>query len=164
MKKEVRHAFEKEIYLLGKDKYGRKRWLEKPSWDCGWYWGFGYVESYTNNNNPEKAKDIEEHTHFDSLFLSGHNDKHLYYYDAWKDFFVDSVLTDSEIWSLMEMMKSYYLLRESASLFENGTSHITCNLCKDVIQSKDISDIINHQILPELFKKILGLLRGDIDE
>ena len=52
MKKEKRFAFGKNIYLLGSDKDGVKYWLEEASWDCGWYWGFGYVETYTNNSNP----------------------------------------------------------------------------------------------------------------
>lgn len=46
MKKEKRHAFGKDIYLLGVDADGTRYWLEAPSWDCGWYWGFGYVEVY----------------------------------------------------------------------------------------------------------------------
>lgn len=27
-------------YLLGINKEGKHIWLEEPSWDCGWYWGF----------------------------------------------------------------------------------------------------------------------------
>ena len=50
MKKQTTTAFKKKIYLLGADAEGTKYWLEAPSWDCDWYWGFGYVETYTNNN------------------------------------------------------------------------------------------------------------------
>lgn len=68
MRKKVTKAFGKEIYLLYIDDEGHKCWLEYPSWDCGWYWGFGYIETYTNNNYPEKAKDISSHTHWNSVF------------------------------------------------------------------------------------------------
>lgn len=71
VKKKKSHAFRKDIYLLGIDSEGQNVWIEAPSWDCGWYWGFGYVERYTNNRNPEKAKDITSHTHIDSEFKTG---------------------------------------------------------------------------------------------
>ena len=84
MKKQTTIAFNKKIYLLGADAEGTKYWLEAPSWDCGWYFGFGYVETYTNNNCPSKAADINSHQHFDSLFL---NDSKVNAFDAFKEFF-----------------------------------------------------------------------------
>lgn len=64
MKKQKSKAFRKEIYLLGCDSSGQNYWLEAPSWDCNWYWGFGYIETYTNNSNPSISKDIESHQHW----------------------------------------------------------------------------------------------------
>ena len=63
------HAFNKDIYLLGSDSDGIKYWLEAPSWDCDRYWGFGYVETYTNNENPSLSKDIKSHSHIESSFM-----------------------------------------------------------------------------------------------
>lgn len=68
MKKRKSRAFGKDVYLLGKDEYDDLVWLEHPSWDCNWYWGFGYVERYTNTKDPSKSKDITCHTHIDSEF------------------------------------------------------------------------------------------------
>lgn len=68
MKKQITHAFNKQIYLLGKNKHNKLVWLEEPSWDCDWYWGFGYMETYTNNTNPSKARDISSHTHLTLKF------------------------------------------------------------------------------------------------
>ena len=31
-----------KIYLGNTTEYGRL-YLSKHSWDCGWYWGFGYI-------------------------------------------------------------------------------------------------------------------------
>jgi hypothetical protein len=70
IKKEQNFAFGKDVFLLGQDKEGIKYWLEAPKFDCGWYWGFGYVETYTNNDNPGKAKDINSHQHIDSSFIA----------------------------------------------------------------------------------------------
>lgn len=47
MDKQRSRAFGKKIYLLGEDKCGDRYWLEEPFWDCGWYWGFGYIETYS---------------------------------------------------------------------------------------------------------------------
>ena len=51
-------------YLLGIDSVGIKHYVEAPSWDCGWYWGFGYIESYTNNNSPGTSRDKQSHQHW----------------------------------------------------------------------------------------------------
>lgn len=65
MNKKISKAFGKKIYLLGINEYNTKYWLEEPKWDCGWYWGFGYIETYTNNNNPLNSKDISSHQHWE---------------------------------------------------------------------------------------------------
>ena len=71
MEKRKSWAFRKNVYLLGKDEYDDLIWLEHPSWDCSWYWGFGYVERYTNTKDPSRSKDITSHTHIDGEFKSG---------------------------------------------------------------------------------------------
>jgi hypothetical protein len=69
IKKQKSHFFGKDVYLLGEYKNGKRYWLEAPSWNGGWYWGFGYVETYEGNRWPEKAKDIDSHTHIDTSFI-----------------------------------------------------------------------------------------------
>ena len=155
MKKKVDFAFGKKIYLLGTDKYGRRRWLEAPSWDCGWYWGFGYIESYTNNLCPSKSRDIACHTHFCSLFLNYPQCNGL---DTFKEFFSETVLTDEEIWKLLELMKTFYILCESSGLFHRGGAHYTTNSCYNVIKNDEIYNKINREMMPALFKEIEKLL------
>ena len=48
MKKEKRHVFGKDIYLLGADEDGIKYWLEEASFDCNWYFGFGDAQVLKN--------------------------------------------------------------------------------------------------------------------
>ena len=43
MLKRKSFAFNKDIYFLGTDKNGVNYWLEAAKWNCGWYWGGGYV-------------------------------------------------------------------------------------------------------------------------
>ena len=145
MKKQTTTAFKKKIYLLGADAYGVKYWLEEPSWDCGWYWGFGYVETYTNNNHPGRARDISSHQHFDSLFLSSNDCA----FDAFNEFFKETTLNRDEIWRLIDYMKS---------LLGTGFSHMTEKAKIEEVKNVEMAKEINEIILPAIFKQIDNLL------
>lgn len=157
MKKDVREAFGKEVYLLGSDKNGINYWLEEPKWDCGWYWGCGYVETYTNNKNPEKARDVESHQHFDGLFLNGKQNG----YDTYKTFFKEMTVNDKELWTLIEVMKTIYILKETAEVIGRGGSHYTTNPCKDIIINQEEVKRINEIVLPALFNEVKKILTNE---
>jgi hypothetical protein len=140
-------------YLLGEDKDGTKYWLEEPTFDCGWYWGGLYVHAYSNNRQPTRSIDIDSHEHFDSKFLSKG-------YDEYRDFFKKSVLDGNEIWKLLELAKTFYILKDAADLFERGGAHITRNDCYDVIKDQDTYlDVIKVK-LPAVISEICNLLGG----
>ena len=153
MEKKIINKFGKH-YLLGINKDGEYVWLEKESWDCDWYWAAGYLHTYTNNTNPERARDISMHTHFDCMFLKGP--------DCCKDMFInyfkETVLTDTEIWTLCDLMITYYTLKKSAELFRHGYSYCTEKAKIDKLKSPMTEDLINKVLLPEVFKKIEQLL------
>ena len=157
MEKKTTYAFGKKIFLLGKGQEGRFRWLEAPSWDCGWYWGFGYVESYTNNADPKHSKDIYEHTHFDSLFFNGPKNG----YDLFKEFFVETPFTDSEIWQLLELFKTAYTLKEAARTFHLGGSNYTTNKCKAILKNQEMEDKINKEMFPKIFAEIDNIVNAE---
>ena len=167
IKKRVDEAFGKKIYLLGVDKDNKNVWLEAPKWDCGWYWGLGYIERYTNNKNPSMARNILSHTHWDSEIIGQHE-----YYDSDKkcfrlnsDYihhfndnsnFLKTVLTEHESWELADLMKSFYTLRDTAGLYHQGNSGVA----KTEINLKDLSQEkkINEVKLPAIFKRISEIL------
>lgn len=154
MNKQTTEAFGKEIYLLGKDKEGILYWLEEPKWDCGWYWGCGYVETYTNNKNPSIARDIESHQHFDGLFFNKNKNG----YDNFKEFFDETTVTDKELWTLLEVMKTIYILKETAEVLGRGGSHYTSNPCRDTITNTEEVKRINEVVLPALFEAVRRIL------
>jgi len=167
MDKQKTHAFGKDVYLLGKRKTGELIWLEEASWDCDWYWGFGYIEEYTNNLHPEKSKDITSHSHWSGLV--GRQE----YYDHEKQCFrqgadyiyhlnenpdiSETVLSDRESWELADLMKTFYTLRHTAELFHQGNSHLTCVSGID-LTDKAIEDHINRELLPQVFQRIYNIL------
>jgi len=169
IKKRISKAFDKKIYLLGKDKYGEFFWLGAPKWDCGWYWGFGYIQRYTNNKHPERARDISSHTHWDSSIIGKHER-----YDHEKGCFclssdyvhhlnnhpevTETVLTDEESWTLAELMGSFYALSKTAEVLGRGGSHMTTNPCADIIKNEAEVKRINEVVLPAIFAEIDKLL------
>lgn len=145
----------KTYYYIGQDENGQKMYLEKATWDCNWYWGIGYIESFTNNRNPELSRDISMHTHFDCLMEEQAKNR-FYHIDAFKTVFPVNPFTDSEIWKIIELMKSAYTARQYSDMLYTGGSHITGNPAKDIIQNeteyKRINDIVIPGIMENLYK------------
>lgn len=154
MKKKVVRVFGRDNYLLGADAYGIKYYLEKESWDCGWYWGLGYVETFTNNRCPEQSRDISSHQHFDGLFLNGRNCA----YDEFKEFFAETPLTDDEIWELVDLMKTAYTLRKTAEVMGRGYSHYTSRAKVEEVKKPEYVETINQIMIPAVMERVRALL------
>jgi hypothetical protein len=118
-----------------------KIYLSAPSWDCGWYWGFGYL----GNNNC--------HYHVDGLS----KDKNLF--DSFKEHFSQHLIVrDSQLWTLCELFKTFYSLKEAAEILGRGGAHYTTNPCKDVIINTEEVNRINSTVLPAIFEEIYKIL------
>lgn len=157
IKKKKSHAFGKDIYLLGRDKYGTNYWLEEASWDCEWYWGGGYVETYTNNKSPEHSKDIESHTHFDSLFLKG--DKCAY--DLFNELFVEHPFTKDEVRKIILLMKKFYIAQKYSSMLHGSALYCETNPVADVIKSEEEYNRINRSVIPAIMNELYKILGGE---
>jgi len=168
IKKQKSHAFGKNVYLLGVNEHGEKMWLEEAKWDCDWYWGFGYIETYQQNLSPEKARDISSHTHWDSA-ITGKQEKYnaekqaflpTEYHHKFNDHkeFKATTLTDKEDWTLSELMKTAYILKATAELYHMGSAHISENPCNSLIKNKEQEDHINKVLLPAIFQEIYKAL------
>lgn len=152
MKKETIEKFGNEYFLLGK-KDGKKYYLENFSWNCGWYWGLGYVETFNRLKT-----DIESHQHFDGLFLGNQqNEKGDRIYHI-NDFFDESVLNDKDAWELSDLFKSCYTLRETAEIFARGKSNYSAVNDKANFKDEKLVEKINNEIMPKLFERIRELL------
>lgn len=168
IEKRTSRAFGKDIFLLGEDQYGKLMWLEAPKWDCGWYWGFGYVETYTNNAHPSRARDIDGHSHFDGLV--GYQE----YYDHEKGCFrkgeyihnvydspklVKTTFTSKEGWELSELMKQFYLLREMAEFCHKDRPG--CNITTSPVEHGTMTawyKHINEVMIPKITAEVMRML------
>lgn len=164
-------AFGKDVYLLGEDSDGTYYWLEAPKWDCGWYWGFGYVETYTNNKRPDISKDINSHQHIGSSFMGAVD-----YYDTEKQCFrkgeyihniydspalVNKTFTQNEGWELSELFNQFYFLRSAAENFGRGKCH-TANTKAPNWEDKELAKKINEKLIPAVTARILEILSPSV--
>lgn len=141
-------------YLLGVNKDGEHVYLEKESWDCGWYWGFGYLHTFTNDRQPERSKDISMHDHFDSLFLN----KNVSAYDLINSYFESMTVSSSELYELIDLMMTAYALKKSAELFRHGYSWQTEKAKIEGLKDEALENRINKGLLPQVFERIETLL------
>lgn len=148
-----------KLYL---GKVNRKRiYLKRPSWDCDWYWGFGYLGNSRLHYHVDSLKDkvnyfedkkgvVRREVIFNCLF------------DGFKEHFDKGtfiVKDDKDIWLLCELFETFYKLKETASIL--GRGH--CNVSNesplvDVIIDVDYANKINNEILPQVFDKIYDIL------
>lgn len=129
--------------FFGVNKNTNERiWLDKPSWDCGWYWGFGYLGN----------KDCHYH-------LSGYqNGRNINMYDALMGDYDLNPKIKENMWQFCELVKTAYVLKETAEVLGRGGSHFTTNICKDIIVNKDEVKRINEVVLPKIFDAIYKLI------
>jgi hypothetical protein len=163
--------------LLGYTKRENHRepiFLYDFSWDCGWYWGGGYI----GNKNM--------HSHFDGAFLEtpdirGHclgnfvtpwtispeyAQKNRVVLSngcaVWEDLetFLDEPAFDAKTWwRIKDLFKQFYRLRDAAEVFQYG-GHCTSDKRNPAEINPAVAGMINEHlkniIIPEI-RKITGL-------
>lgn len=152
IKREIRNPkfTNKKYMLLGRRKDGNKIWLEQASFDCDWYYGFGYLEVVNH-----RRTDIDEHYHFDSLFAK-------FGLDKFNEEFKESVLSESELWTLFDLMRTFYILKDVSGLYHSGTSHYTSHTPLSLKNEEKYKEALCEQakIIKEV-QKLLGLSEED---
>lgn len=149
-------------WLLGKNKRNEYCYLEPFSWDCGWYWGGGYLEWYRQNRS------WGAHTHFDGLAKFEHYDsekgvwikEEFNLYDGFKKHIPIPAITDKQIWRLCDLMIQFYAFKQAAACFLHG-GHMTSDGRTDAEIDKETADMMNahikNVIIPEV-KKVFELV------
>jgi len=77
-----------------------KIYYSKPTWDCGWYWAFGYL----GNQNC--------HYHL-SGFADGRN---INMYDALKEDYDLNPKLENQLWEFCELVQTAYTLKKAAEV------------------------------------------------
>ena len=153
LNKRISKAFGKKIYLLGVDKDGTKYWLEEPKWECNRYWGFGYIETYTDNRFPGNSADISSHQHADNFHSKWWKN---YNYDD-KQILVETTFNNEEGWELSELFAQFYFLREAAEMFNRGKAHVSDTIIPTWIDENKVQEI-NKKLIPMVTNRIIEIL------
>ena len=138
--------FKFKVYL-GKDKETKERvYLTGFSWDCGWYYGGGYLST------------ISSHTHFDSVFINAKTKDNIT--TIWKDLselLDDSQFDSNEWWRIKDLYKQFYSLKDTAEVFKCGGACTSENRNPEEL-NKDMAYKINLHIqdviIPEIIKAL----------
>lgn len=136
MSKEI--VGEKRIFF-GVDKESLENiYINKPTWDCEWYWSFGYLG---NSNN-------KTHYHLDGYAKR----RNINIFDALnQDYHLNSVIND-KLWLFCELSKTIYQLKESAEMFGRGGMHYTSNPYALDIKNEALVAQINNVLLPKILQ------------
>jgi hypothetical protein len=158
----------KDWFFLGYnwdfDENGGRGWpiyLEDFTWECGWYWGGGYVEE---PNRPGGAiTDIRAHYHFDGFgFYPDCWDGTTHIpgarcnlYDGFRARISRTPLSEAEVWRLCDLMKQFYAYKAAAEAFQYG-GHMISNGRTEAEIKPDMAAAINRHIeeviIPEVRK------------
>jgi uncharacterized coiled-coil protein SlyX len=106
---------------------GEKIFLSKHSFDCGWYWGFGYI----GNKNL--------HCHFDGAFLTGAP-------NTPKEIFDTCNFTECEWWVIRDLFIQAYALKDVAAVYRHGGHQTTKKGLTDIIHSSEMADRANKDL------------------
>lgn len=62
------------------------------------------------------------------------------------------------MWTICELFKTAYALKETAEVLGRGGSHYTTNPCAELIKNVDEVKRINEVVLPQIFEEIYKIL------
>ena len=146
---------EKKFFFGTRKSDGAKIYLSAPTWDCGWYWSFGYLGNYREHYHLSnyQAKDHYFKLADGSIKLVREK-RNICMRDALlEDYKLNPVLA-SNLWVFCELALTAYALKETAEVLNRGGSHMTKNPCDKIIQNKEEVDRINKIVLPAIFAEI----------
>lgn len=122
----------------------RAIFLRRPSFDCKWYWSFGYLGN------------SQAHYHLNGV----ESDKNKHMFDKLKLHFGSSltITRDEDLWKFCEISQTIYTLKNMAELNHIGGSHTTSNPCKDLLQNADWYRHIVEVLIPAQVDALYAIL------
>ena len=101
---------------------GEAIYLTEHTWDCNWYWGFGYIGNSRN------------HFHFDSLLKDARYASEI---------FESTNISDKDWWIIRDLFIQAYALKSVAEIYQYGGHQNNLQGVTDIIKNKEKADIAN---------------------
>lgn len=101
---------------------GKRLYIDKHNWDCGWYWGFGYIGN------------SRLYTHFDGNLL---------YKLQIVDIFIRPRYTQGQWYAIQDLFKQAYALDKAAMVYQVGGNITGDRDIAGLILNKEMADKLN---------------------
>lgn len=134
---------------------GQNIYLTSPSWDCGWYWGFGYLGNNNCHYHVDGLKKIETYNFEKKVREYEFVDLHEGFI---RHFGKSFVVRKSNIWEFAELFQTFYKLKETCEVLGKGGAHLSNNPCSEIIKNTEEVKRINEIVLPAIFDAIYKIL------
>ena len=130
----------KSRIFLGKRKQDNRRiYLSAPSWDCDWYWGFGYLGN------------SREHYHLEDYQAENGVKRNVNMRDALLEDYKLNLKIHKNLWVFCELSKTAYILNKAAKVYYFGSTNYTTNPCAEFVKNENEYRRINWVVLPKIF-------------
>lgn len=137
-----------KIYLGTIDN--EKIYLSKHSWDCNWYWGFGYLG---NSRCQFHIESLIEYRYMTDSCLNFNKEVTNQNFCNIDTFFTDTWLTQKDWWILRDLFIQAYALRNANEVYKHGGHQTAVLGITNIITSKTMQDSINKDL-----KKVLDVV------
>ena len=112
-------------------------YLSKHTWDCGWYWGFGYV----GNSNC--------HFHIDSLINERDYGGNFPSPDVNK-VFENPEFTQNQWWVIRDLFVQAYALKQAAEVFRHGGYQTSKKGITDILKDTNVIEVIDDALQTQM--------------
>lgn len=149
-------------YLMGKNQDGEKVWLKTPSWDCYWYWGFGYLETKDSFFHVSGLAGKVEYWDAENQYHRLTSEYIHNIYDS--PILIETTFTSNEGWKLSELFKEFYLLKDMAEYTHRNPAscnYTTSPVTQDPEKMSEWHRYINEVMIPMITTEICRMLDSD---
>lgn len=134
-------------------------YLSKPSFDCNWYWSFGYLGNsdchYQLDSYQSKQKIL--YTKDGKLTIITEK-RNISMYDALLADYTLNPIIEKNLWVFCELALSIYTLKKAAELFHIGGAHMTVNPGKDKLKNIELYNTLTFDLIPEQCQLLWDLI------
>lgn len=135
-----------KVYFGTDKQFKQLIYLETPTFDCDWYWGFGYLGNKHCHYPLENFQQVSCFGEYRNISM---HDALQRDYDL-----CESLRNPNTLWTFCELVKTAYALKEVAAIYNRGGSNYSNNPCKELLKNNEQYEHINFVLLPALFKEL----------
>lgn len=153
----------KDKVFFGTNKETNERiYISKPSWDCDWYWGFGYLGNKNCHYHLDAYQSKDQCFKLeDGSYKVLTEKRNICMYDALLEDYNLNPKIKKNLWEFCELVLTAYTLKKTAETLGRGGSNMTTNPCADLIKNPEEVKRINEVVLPAVFNKLNEIYEGE---